>query len=113
MVHTVIIPPSTRIYYSYDLPIPSAQSYIWIGFVRQDDVNTDFMIFDRNNNQEIYKTLDKGEYLAKLYFYQKERLEFSFLNVSVTKVTHIFEITPGTETSGVFQMYVLPTRYEC
>ena len=82
----MMVPMKNQAQYIFDLPLPNAQSYLWIGFVRQENMNVDFKIMDRNSNQELYSTLDKAEYLAKLYFYQKERLEFIFYNPSNEKV---------------------------
>jgi hypothetical protein len=86
IVHTVMVPMKGKTNYIFDLPLPTAQSYIWLGFVRQENMNVDFSIIDRNTNLELYNTKDKAEYLAKLYFYQKERLEFIFFNPSDQKV---------------------------
>lgn len=85
-MHTILIPPGGSVDYSYNLPFPSAQSYVWLGFVRQDQTNVNFSILDRNSNEMLYQSTKKAEYLAKLYFYKKERLKFTFSNPSDSQV---------------------------
>ena len=102
-----MIPSAGLVEYTFDLPFPNAQSYVWIGFVRQNDINVDFSILDRNSNLEIFKSRDKGEYLAKLYFYKKERLKFSFLNPSGDKVIFCFLIISGIKNANFVQVHVL------
>lgn len=108
IVHTVMIPRQGRVEYSFDLPLPNATSYVWIGFVRQENINADFSILDRNSNLELYQTKDKGEYLAKLFFYQKERLLFIFENPSIEKVP----LTQGSQNADILQVHALSTQHE-
>lgn len=88
-INTVQILPMSMVEYTFDLPPPTAQSFLWIGFVKKNQISVDFSIFDRNQNMNIYKTKKTGEYLAKLFFYKRERISFRLRNHDKTKPSKV------------------------
>ena len=88
MTHLITMEPKQTVSYSFSLPVPNSDNFVWIGFTKEDRVSPSFSILDRSTGKRIYYQPHQAEMMAKLHFSKPEKLEFSFENSDSAEVDY-------------------------
>ena len=75
-----VIEPGQQVTYTYSTPIPNPNNFIWIGFMRDNRRNPSLTILDRTTDETLFASKPVAEFLAKLFFFKPQKLEFRFTN---------------------------------
>lgn len=68
------------------MPVPNKGNFIWIGLIVTNGTPITFEIMDRMNNVAIFRSTQKREFVAKLFFMKPENVKFIISNESKSQV---------------------------